>query len=101
MTERRSDHNLSVQFEPFVQSHIFNDVRLALATVGSVVVISAVAYGYLVDLPWKDARPLYAVTVGFFFMCYLAHTAVDFFVGPLIFVGSRAVSGTSRVRFAH
>lgn len=63
ISDRRSSGELNVQFAPFDQSHLVEDVCLLLTSIGSVVVITAVSYGFLYPIPWDDARALYAVTV--------------------------------------
>ncbi|WFD36418.1 hypothetical protein MCUN1_003297 [Malassezia cuniculi] len=92
--ELRHGGEVSIQFVPFNQSHTIEDICMLLALTGSVAVIAAVAYGFVANLPWQEARLIYAVSVGFFSICALAHTAIKYSVGPLIFVGTRSMPGT-------
>ncbi|SHO76592.1 Uncharacterized protein MSYG_0930 [Malassezia sympodialis ATCC 42132] len=80
-------------FPLFKASHIVDNAMMAVNFIVSVLMIGSVLFAYRQKLDWKDARPLFMVTVPIFAIFYVAFFVVQHLRGPIVFLGSRQVSG--------
>ena len=58
-------------FKPFSASHFMDDMLMFLDLVGSAVMLGATAFVYLKKVAWEEAKPIFIMSTGIFFLSLL------------------------------